>query len=262
MRVYDCFIFNNELDLLEARLNILKDSVDFFVLVESNTTFSGNMKPMWYSISQRRFHGFPIIPVVVRDMPNTENRWEREAWQRDAIMRGLLGAEPGDLILVSDADEIPKPEAIAWAAQYEKAAFSLKTYYYNLCSVSQQFLIGTCSMKWGTGLTPNQLRNERGQWPRYEHGAWHFSFFGGMDMMETKIHSFSHAEFDDPYWTDPKRLERVVNMMQDPFEREQFPLQFEELNPSLPAYILDHLERYPSWLPDQYLRSSASTAQT
>ena len=35
MRIFDSFIFFNELELLEMRLNILGDVVDKFVLTES-----------------------------------------------------------------------------------------------------------------------------------------------------------------------------------------------------------------------------------
>ena len=48
MKIYDCFNFFNELDLLEIRLNTLKDSVDYFVIVESNVTHSGQFKPLYY----------------------------------------------------------------------------------------------------------------------------------------------------------------------------------------------------------------------
>ena len=40
MKIYDCFLFFNELELLEIRLNVLNDYVDYFVLVESTKTFS------------------------------------------------------------------------------------------------------------------------------------------------------------------------------------------------------------------------------
>jgi len=42
-RIYDTFIFSNELDLLEIRLHVLGDVVDYFVLVESTRTFSGGI---------------------------------------------------------------------------------------------------------------------------------------------------------------------------------------------------------------------------
>ena len=37
-KIYDCFNFFNELDILELRLNILYDVVDYFIIVESNKT--------------------------------------------------------------------------------------------------------------------------------------------------------------------------------------------------------------------------------
>ena len=39
--IVDCFPFFNELDLLELRLNELKDVVDVFVLSEATLTFTG-----------------------------------------------------------------------------------------------------------------------------------------------------------------------------------------------------------------------------
>ena len=48
MKVYDCFQFFNELDILYLRMNILKDVVDYFVISESTVTFSGDPKPLFY----------------------------------------------------------------------------------------------------------------------------------------------------------------------------------------------------------------------
>ena len=42
--IIDCFIFYNEIDLLKFRLEYLYNIVDYFVLVESTTTFAGNKK--------------------------------------------------------------------------------------------------------------------------------------------------------------------------------------------------------------------------
>ena len=55
MRIFDSFIFFNELDLLEMRLNILNDVVDYFVLTESPWTVSGNSKPLYYQENKDRF---------------------------------------------------------------------------------------------------------------------------------------------------------------------------------------------------------------
>jgi len=38
MKVFDCFTFFNELDLLEFRLKFLDEYVDYFFIAESNLT--------------------------------------------------------------------------------------------------------------------------------------------------------------------------------------------------------------------------------
>jgi len=45
----------------------------------------------------------PISPV---------NEWELEHFQRNAISRGLMRCKPDDLIIISDADEIPRASSI------------------------------------------------------------------------------------------------------------------------------------------------------
>ena len=55
MKIFDCFIFNNEVELLELRLNILNDVVDKFVIVEGNSTFSGKKKESSFLKNKDRF---------------------------------------------------------------------------------------------------------------------------------------------------------------------------------------------------------------
>ena len=72
MKVFDSIIFFNELDLLEMRLNILNDVVDYFVVTESPFTVSGNEKPLYYAENKDRFGKFndKIIHHVTEEIPN------------------------------------------------------------------------------------------------------------------------------------------------------------------------------------------------
>ena len=54
----DCFIFYNELDLLNYRLNILYDQVDYFVIVESTKTHQGYDKKLYYNENTELFKNF------------------------------------------------------------------------------------------------------------------------------------------------------------------------------------------------------------
>ncbi len=138
-KIFDTFMFFNELDLLEIRLNILDPYVDYFVISEANITFSGKTKPLYYLENKARFKKFEqkIIHNIVNDTPNDFSNFKHqyftdwtksykhkhngkklleltkdcqiEVYQRDSIMHALLNNElnDNDIILCSDLDEIP-----------------------------------------------------------------------------------------------------------------------------------------------------------
>jgi len=146
-KIVDSFIFFNELDLLEIRLNILNDVVDKFVLVESTVSHTGLSKPLFYQENKDRFSQFnhKIVHCIVDDTPNSfeeaqsrliknkwkdelekdilihclttsnvpygETQWLREFYQHESIRRGLLMADlnSDDVCFVSDLDEIWNP---------------------------------------------------------------------------------------------------------------------------------------------------------
>ena len=56
--IYDCFIFRDELDILEIRLNILNNVVDRFVICEANKTFTNQLKPYNFYNNSKRFEKF------------------------------------------------------------------------------------------------------------------------------------------------------------------------------------------------------------
>eukprot|EP00947_MAST-08B_sp_MAST-8B-sp1_P000014 g14.t1 len=127
LKVFDCFIFSTELDLLEVRLHELADhGVDKFVLVESTRTHTYLPKPLVYHKhrNDRRFARFRerILHLVVdedaisaclrRGKCDPADPYTLEALQRRTMMAGLAmaGLRPGDIIIVSDLDEIPRRE--------------------------------------------------------------------------------------------------------------------------------------------------------
>ena len=115
MKVFDCFTFYKEFDLLELRLEELWDTVDYFVIAEAGHTHQGSPKP--YHLLDENWDRFEkyhskIRHIKVDDMPNTANSWENENHQRRSLQRGLTDMQPEDLIITGDADEIVRPEII------------------------------------------------------------------------------------------------------------------------------------------------------
>ena len=147
-KIYDCFTFFNELDLLEIRLNILNDYVDYFVIVESTVTFTSKPKELYFENNKEIFSKFKdkIIHVIINDTPNNfynieykviptnqyeinrnkilkhvdtstgwgrhETQWGVETYQRECILQGLNNLNDNDIIIISDLDEIPNPNKI------------------------------------------------------------------------------------------------------------------------------------------------------
>ena len=51
-KIYDCFMFNNENLILDIRLNVLNNYVDYFVIVESIYDHAGNKKKLNFKIEK------------------------------------------------------------------------------------------------------------------------------------------------------------------------------------------------------------------
>lgn len=113
MKIFDCFTFFNELELLELRLKILSPYVDYFVLVESNITHRGEKKNLIYKLNEAKFDKYKdkIIYINLNLNPSKTqpNNWYIENLQRNSILNGLKNCNDNDLVIISDLDEIPNP---------------------------------------------------------------------------------------------------------------------------------------------------------
>ncbi len=238
-KIFDCFPFCNELDLLELRLNELGDVVDFFVLAEATTTHRGAPKPLVFQQNKSRFAAFlhKIIHVVVDDMPGggtTEpERWVREHFQRQALLRGLGEARWRDFVIISDLDEIPRSAAIENIARAAgiiptRYTFEMRMFWYylnlehvepwtmaamgrriNLIDANQFRLFGK---PWATprrqpkrlAKTIKYFRSPM-RWRVVRNGGWHFTFMNGPEAVREKLFNYPHVMPDDEITLDHAR---------------------------------------------------------
>lgn len=109
--------------MLELRLGELYPHVDYFVILESNVTFTGHPKPLYIQENYDLFSAFHdkmiVRTVDMGGLKGDPTAWNREHLSRNAMLdqvvpflEGLQKAELGD-VLLSDVDEIPKPDALA-----------------------------------------------------------------------------------------------------------------------------------------------------
>ena len=66
-KIYDCFMFFNELEILEIRMDVMSDYVDYFVLVEDAYTHSGKPKRLIFNENKSRFDTSKLIHIIVDD---------------------------------------------------------------------------------------------------------------------------------------------------------------------------------------------------
>lgn len=279
--VYDCFSFFNELDLLEIRLNVLKDVVDRFVLVEATITHTGIPKPLYYEQNRTRFSNFAdkIIHIVVDDFSAAdssrtprERAWSIENIQRNAIVEGLSEAKPEDTVLISDLDEIPSPESVQETigmAGVTRLGLMQYNYFLNFHNYSSpEWRLGTQALDYATFLSPetyrhfsfnefvvqavnvvpsaSMIRFRRSDRIRHRAG-WHFSYQGGVQMVRRKIEAIAHTEFNtEKTHTDQWILKRIQRG-EDIFMRGDrfFP---EPLDGRFPQYLVLNADRYRKML--------------
>ena len=221
-RIYDCFQFYNELDLLEVRLAELHAVVDRFVLVEATFTHAGDPKPLHYAENRARFAAYAdkIIHVVVDDDPGGF-AWQREAHQRDAIIRGLDGCDPTDMIVVSDADEILRPwvmERLRREPDDGRSLFAphLDIFLYFLDLKSPDPWVSVAAAPWELirriGANRARYLTKLGHGRVVPDAGWHFTWMGGIERFRAKLQAFAHREMIAAFDQDPaanrERLDR------------------------------------------------------
>jgi len=251
--IVDCFQFFNELDILEIRLNVLKNTVDRFVLVESLTTQSGLSKDLIFKNNQDRFSDFRdrITHVVVDDAPINADFWLAERHMRNACERGLVNLPDDAVIMVSDVDEIPNPLKLKQVAKADEDIVLCHRccYYYLDVSVEQpgnhRQQLTTTVFRRKDMQRPDWYRQQRHSLLPFKDAGWHFSFQGGAEAISTKIKTFAHSEYNLERFTDLTAIRARMRNFRDPFDRPDFVLKRIDIHKEeYPAYLRTNYERF------------------
>lgn len=261
-KIYDCFTFFNELDVLEIRFNELYDTVDRFVISEARLTHQGDPKPLYFADNLQRFEKFlnKVTHIVVDFPDNLEEGggpsfpsgiwWARERYQRERLMDGLTGCKDNDIIIISDGDEIPRASVIKnYKPEMGLMKLEQKLYYYFLNCYGGDWheakilpygllkQLSPCNTRYSLHTIGNQGAP-------LDNGGWHFSFLGGVDKVIEKIASYSHGEYATSEIMERERITRILEEGSDIFGREGFKYEFTEIDNTYPKYVLDNLNHF------------------
>jgi len=243
-KIYDCFLFFNELDILEIRLHEMDPYVDYFVLAEAEETFRGNPKPLFFQKNKERFTQYldKIIHVVIKGHIDTDIPFTREQMQRDRLKDGLTGADDTDIVMLSDVDEIIKGPMIRRMAlpilkgKVEHVGAIMNEYQYYLNRFHRQFLGSVVTtFKYLRNASFSDVRALRPITRQIPDAGWHFSSIGGYEKYITKLMSYSLVERDTE---EAKKLETFKALI------EEGP--YVKIDETFPAYIFENEDHFRS----------------
>ena len=223
-------MFYDEDVILDLRLNILNEYIDYFVIVESKFFHNGKERKLRFNIENYSKFRDKIIYIIQDNQPSgiqeilksddegtisakeINNALLRENSQRDLISQGLKMANDNDLIFISDVDEIPNLEKIKLKeTKNEILMFVQDIFYYKLNRYLPNFQwFGTKGCLKKNLKSPQWLRNIKNKKYSFlrvdtffsdkkyinkkfiNHGGWHFSNLKNADDLELKLKSYLH----------------------------------------------------------------------
>ena len=295
MAIYDCFQYFNEDHMVDLRLNILNEYVHKFVIVESKFTHSGKKREPLFDINKYSKFKKKINYIVLENEPvdleivhdndtddkkNSKyimNALKRENFQRNGIKKGLTNAEPGDLILVSDVDEIPNLSNLDLNEINDNIILFKQNFYYYKFNLKLEDMpwLGTKGCKYKNLKSPQWLRNIKDKkypfWrldvlfsdKKYsnikfiDNGGWHFSNMKTPEEIEKKMRTYLHHREYDIKPLGTKKIEEMIKSKKSIYNLRA-DMKNEKIDGTqnlkatdgreLPEYLKKNKTKYSNWI--------------
>ncbi len=278
-RIYDAISYRDEIEMLQVRVEEYGDLVSKIIVVEASRTHQGAARELVLPLHIRQLPAAmrqKILHIVVdfSDVPSvaeSPDAWAREEHQRDAIVRGLEAASDEDIVLISDADEIPKRAAVLLlrvCQGYVVPAFlAAHMHYYGFhLAFADAWMQGpkvALRKMLHASVGATLIRRVLPLAPTghmFNSSAWHCSYFvrqsdGSCLPLLKKFTTFSHTEFLGTNISDLGYIERMVRQGRDLFE-EHHGIRLGGLSRShaancsqLPRRVQRLLSNYSHWTP-------------
>lgn len=274
MKIIDCITYCGEDLLLKIRFETLYNKIDKFIIIEANKYFDGKSKPKFFD--HKNFYKYldKIEYYYIEDLPkHTGNNLEYEIFIKNQIAKGLNNLDDEDIVLISDADEIPNLENEKFK-NFDSAVFLQKMFYYKFNINAYEGLkfknkiacTKSCKFKFFKSFQQvREFRVKNIPWWRFdkkikryveEDGGWHFSFLMNSEDIRSKLsrfeHEIKHLKKEDEYklidLMDIKRIENNIINLKDPYDRDHVKLKKVKIDESFPKYILDNKKKFKKWI--------------
>ena len=295
MKIYDCFMFFDEELLLDLRLNILDKYVDKFIVTEATYMHSGKSKKLNFDINKFSKFKEKIIYNVIDKQPSNlvsinkeddkettgkkliNNSNKREHYQREMALKSLDEADPNDIILINDVDEIPNLKNVDFMKVNKKLIiFKQKMFCYKFNLLYEGICWhGSRACKKKDFISPQWLRDTKHKkYPMWrldtlfskikyssihyvENGGWHFTNIKTPEDIEKKYLNFLHHqdfEYSKLKLEDIRRIVKNKKILYD-YNVDQRNYKWGSSKSltkiplyEMPDYINKNKDKYDEWL--------------
>ena len=255
--IYNPFMFYDEFDLLDIRLEEMSGLVDKFVLIESDRTYTGKPKPLHFCDNSDRYAKYAdrLVHIISKQTAyHTTEPWANEWSQRESIDDYLKAVcLPGDTIILTDADEIVSADVIPIIRLLDlPGRLVMRNYYYWLNCRQKGDWLWSSFCRYKDYKSARQLRQGRDERPVLTNAGWHFSYLMSPERIAEKLGAFSHSECDRPEFANIGHIEKCRREGIDLFGRPGYEYSFTDLS-ELPKCIRDNPGKYSRHIGDYCL---------
>ncbi|CAA3027542.1 uncharacterized protein LOC111409303 isoform X2 [Olea europaea var. sylvestris] len=279
-RVFDAVLFSNEVDMLTIRWKELNPYITRFVLLESNSTFSGLLKHYYFDLNWDEFKFVEprlTYAKISGRFRRGESPFVEEGYQRVALdqLLKIAGIEDDDLLIMSDVDEIPSSHTInllRWCDNIPPILhLQLKNYLYS-------FEFKFDDQSWRASV--HRYQSGRTRYAHYRQtdyilsdAGWHCSFcFRYISDFIFKMKAYSHNDrVRFSHFLSPKRIQDLIcrganlyDMLPEEYTFKDIISKMGSIPHSysavhLPAHLLNNAEKYKYLLPGNCVRERGNS---
>ena len=240
----DAFTYFNEEELAELRIKYLNSVVDYFVVIESNITFTGQKKEWNFPkvlknnlkefSNKIQYHQLIIKPEEIKneeawiiDNIKGDDFWRIENFQRNHIKTVCKKFSDDDILIISDLDEIPSIKKLNFILSsdfkkiaptaFEQYLFHLDCNYLRLESWRGSIVT---TMESCNRFSPQKFRTLRNRISHFTDAGWSFSSFGGYERVKEKIESYAHSEHNNDKFKSQEHIKNCQKTGADLFHRK------------------------------------------
>ena len=290
-KIIDCFLFYNELDMLEFRLTELNEHVDYFFILDSDFDFAGNKKDSIFELNKNRFDSWkekiiridcPELTVELFNQINTEKYTQYKNLSTDIInkdniifymMIKLIETLPQleldfeDTIMFSDIDEIPDFTTLNLIGDYllfNSIILRQKRFFWTTKYIDKDLSFGTSCHQY-TKISRNPLvldhfyklkSNKKFSNNTFLDSGWHFSHFEDLGNLHKKLELINNREYS---LKDLKLKMNNLTPIKHPDLRDEYSLMNYEGNLPKNIHLLPEQPVRRNWKRDILIKTENIT---